>query len=87
MWWSISGNDWTANPFAPWNEPIPTYGTCPICNGDGGFYDNEDGRTITKDEFDSLEDEEKTNWDFRECEHCLGCGTIELDGYDPSDDL
>lgn len=72
----VSGNDWWANPQAPWNQPDATYETCKLCGGVGGFWCNEDGVELAQEEYDLLNDDEKSEFEFVECEKCDGVGTI-----------
>ena len=73
----VSGNDWWANPSAPWNEPSVCYVRCDECNGDGGQWISEDGIALSQKEYDSLSEEDKDMYEFFECGKCEGLGTIE----------
>ena len=86
MFFEVSGNDWWGNPQAPWNQPDAVYENCPDCNGTGGDYYNEDGDVITKADYERLSDEDKVLWTLDKCERCDGCGTIEVESYEPDYD-
>ena len=83
----VSGNDWWANPDAPWNQPELVYETCHECEGIGGRWYNEDGVELSKDEYDALSEEDKDSIEFVECRKCEGLGTVVVEPYNPSDDL
>lgn len=74
---SICGNDYDY-PYAPWNENDDAYEICPICNGDGGVYYNEDGDEINRDAYEGLNDKDKAEWTFERCANCDGEGLIEI---------
>lgn len=73
----VSGNDWFGDKNAPWNQPDAVYVTCPHCKGSGGIWLSEDGREATKEGYELLTEEDKAVFEFFECEHCEGIGTIE----------
>lgn len=68
----VSGNDhnWS---FAPWNE-VET--DCDSCNGEGYWYEANDGSKITKAEYEKLSIEEKDDLTLIRCEKCDGEGYI-----------
>lgn len=71
---------------APWNQPDPTYDTCPDCNGEGGVFYNDDGDEINRADYERLSDEDKRLWTFDKCERCDGIGTIIVEPWSPDYD-
>ena len=59
------------------------YNTCPDCNGEGGVWYDEDGKSYDKADYDRLSEEARSELEFVKCERCEGVGTIEVEPYEP----
>ena len=53
--------------------------TCQKCGGTGGVWFDEDGKTLSAEEYEKLSNEEQSNWSFDECLICEGTGTIKIE--------
>lgn len=79
MFQYVSSNDWWGNPAAPWNQVKAHYVTCQECGGTGGVWFDEDGNTLSDEEYKVLSKEEQSLWTFDECMKCEGVGTIKIE--------
>ena len=64
------------DPRAPWNEKEPRMIPCPVCNGKGYTYYNEDGDEISEDEYNALPSDCRGK---DPCDECNGEGEIEYE--------
>ncbi|MFV0535955.1 MAG: hypothetical protein ACK5M3_01125 [Dysgonomonas sp.] len=70
-------------PNCPVCSSEPYMATCPECNGDGYIYYNEEGRIVSKEQYNNLHPHDRYD---EPCECCDGTGEIEYElDYEYSD--
>lgn len=67
-----SGNDYNW-PDAPWNEHERE---CEECGGIGEWYEDDEGDRVTLEEYRTLPQEKKDNFQYCYCSECGGDGII-----------
>ena len=72
---------------APWNQKDVEYEVCPECNGSGYIYLNENGKQISQEEYEEMDESVKENCCRSVCELCDGYGEIPYEDMIDYDDF